>query len=172
VVPYLPSDAHAGGTLLVDALVTHAAIAGAAPLHAPATTEYTVTARVGGVQVAAGRVPANATKFSLPLALHGLRPSTSPAALECTLKAGAQSFAANTTLAYLPENAHGSVTKRDLKTGAILARGTDGKGPFAPVFPVGFYTAFGGYLADNLTVLDDIKAQGCVCAGKERAGGR
>jgi hypothetical protein len=159
-VPYLASDA--SGTLLVDAITTHERIAGAAPLHDTSAPAYTVTAHAGGVLVAEGIVPANASKFALPLSFHGLHPSMTPADLECSLLAGGQTFAASSKLAYMPENTHGSTTKRDLKTGGLLARGTDGKGPWAPVLPVGFYTSFGGYLATNISALDDIKAQGYV----------
>ncbi|KAF8970629.1 hypothetical protein BDZ97DRAFT_54254 [Flammula alnicola] len=49
----------------------------------------------------------------------------------------------------------------DLRTGAMLARPADGKGgPFAPVFPIGFYTGFGGYLVDDFTIPAQLKAQG------------
>jgi hypothetical protein len=160
VVPYLPSDASAGGTLLVDAFVTHSQLAGATTLKNTAASSYHVTATAGGVKVASGSVPANATKYTIPLSLKGLSTGLSPLDLECTLTTNWQIFTAKSQLSYLPDNKNGSTTKRDLKTGALLARGTDGKGPYAPVFPVGFYTNFGGYLADNLTVLDDIKAQG------------
>jgi hypothetical protein len=160
VVPYLSSDAN--GTLLVDAITTHERIAGAAPLDSTTAHTYTVTARANDVIVASGAVPVNASKFELPLSFHGLHPSMTPADLECTLVAGAQTFAASAKMPYMPENAHGSTTKRDLKTGALLARGSNGKGPWEPVLPVGFYTDFGSYLATNLSALDDIKAQGSV----------
>lgn len=51
----------------------------------------------------------------------------------------------------------------DLKTGALLARPADGSpGPYAPVFAMGFYTQFDGYLTTNLSVLNELKAQGYV----------
>ena len=34
--------------------------------------------------------------------------------------------------------------------------------PYWPIFPMGFYTAFGGYLDSNLSVLEDLKDEGCV----------
>ena len=49
----------------------------------------------------------------------------------------------------------------DLRTGALLAKPADGKGgAYETVFPVGFYTNFGGYLASNISLVDEIKAQG------------
>lgn len=49
----------------------------------------------------------------------------------------------------------------DLRTGALLSRPATGKaGPYETVFPIGFYTDFGGYLASNLSVLDDLKERG------------
>ena len=50
----------------------------------------------------------------------------------------------------------------DLQTGAVLARPADGKGPFAPVFPIVFYTWFDDYLAQDLTIPAQLKAQGYV----------
>jgi hypothetical protein len=51
----------------------------------------------------------------------------------------------------------GGVVQTDGRTGGLLAGKTKSK-----VFPFGFYTAFGGYLDSNLTVLDEIKKQGWV----------
>jgi hypothetical protein len=148
-------------------------------LNGPSPKKLHVTATIAGKVVASGDVPVNSTKFEIPLSLKGLKTSMAPLDLSCSLtvpgsggprgsnslessssSSRVQTFHAQSELSYLPENPHGSTTKRDLKTGALLARGTNGKGPYAPVFPVGFYTNFGGFLADNLTRLDDIKTQG------------
>jgi len=49
----------------------------------------------------------------------------------------------------------------DLRTGALLAKPADGSdGKYESVFPIGFYTWFDGYLAGNLSILDELKAQG------------
>ena len=49
----------------------------------------------------------------------------------------------------------------DLRTGAILAKPADGKGgSYAPVFPIGFYTTFDGYMAQDLNISAQLKAQG------------
>jgi len=64
-------------------------------------------------------------------------------------------------LAYLPNPQHGSVTKMDLRTGGLLAKHTNRKGgSYESVFPIGFYTNFGGYLARNLSILNELKQQG------------
>ncbi|KAK7684428.1 hypothetical protein QCA50_012375 [Cerrena zonata] len=77
-------------------------------------------------------------------------------------QAKSQTFQTTSQLFFLPPPASGrSVTRMDLRTGALLSRPATGKGgPYETVFPIGFYTDFGGYLASNLSVLDDLKSQG------------
>jgi hypothetical protein len=73
----------------------------------------------------------------------------------------AQTFEATAALFYLPDPSQGSVTKMDLRTGALLAKPANGSGGnYEPVFPIGFYTTYGGYLASNFSVLDELKTQG------------
>jgi hypothetical protein len=139
VIPYLASDAHASNTLLVDTIVTHSEIAGAVTLHGSASGSVQVTAHVDGRVVASGVVPFNQSKASIPLSLTGLAPRSAPYALECTATTGGQTFAASGNLTYLPNPKHGSATKRDLKSGALLAKKADGTGVYEPVFPVGWY---------------------------------
>lgn len=75
--------------------------------------------------------------------------------------AGTQVFSATTSLSYLPNPTNGSVTKMDLRTGALMAKPANGSdGAYAPVFAIGFYSAYDGYLASNFSVLDELKAQG------------
>jgi hypothetical protein len=161
VKPYLPSDST--GTLLVDSILTYSDISGATPITAKYTssTKLTVTAQVNGKTIAKGSIPLNATKAELPLALKGLIPRSQAYDLSCTATINGQNFSAKSELAYLPLPKAGSVTKMDLKTGALLARPATGKGgSYAPVFPIGYYTNFGDYLATNLSLLNDIKAAG------------
>jgi hypothetical protein len=64
-------------------------------------------------------------------------------------------------LSYLPNPTNSSVTKMDLRTGALLAKPADGSdGEYESFFPIGFFTWFDGYLAGNLSILDELKAQG------------
>lgn len=163
---------------MIDAPVTFSEITGAAPINlpthgSPGTLEVTVT--VNGKTLARGPVSINATKAELPFSLKDLKPQTAPFDVKCSAtysspgsKGTSQTFSANTSLSYLPDPPDGrSVTKMDLRTGALLAKPAKGKrGAYETVFPVGFYTDFGGYLATNLSVIDEIKAQGftVVCA--------
>lgn len=44
-----------------------------------------------------------------------------------------------------------------------MAKPANGKGgEYGYVFPIGFYTSFGGYLSSNLSVINDLKEQGYV----------
>lgn len=75
--------------------------------------------------------------------------------------ANLQIFEATAALYYLPNPTQGSTTKMDLRTGALLAKPANGsEGNYDTIFPIGFYTAYGGYLASNLSKLDEIKEQG------------
>ncbi|KAG8765231.1 hypothetical protein FRC12_007614 [Ceratobasidium sp. 428] len=67
-------------------------------------------------------------------------------------------FRASSTVQYLPPvpKEIGGVVQMDGSTGALVS----GQGKRSPVLPFGFYTAFGGYLDKNLTVLDEIKKDG------------
>jgi predicted ATP-grasp superfamily ATP-dependent carboligase len=72
-----------------------------------------------------------------------------------------QTFEATAQVYYLPNPSEGSVTKMDLRTGALLAKPANGSGgDYETVFPIGFYTTYDGYLASNTSVLDELKAQG------------
>ncbi|KIM82042.1 hypothetical protein PILCRDRAFT_88833 [Piloderma croceum F 1598] len=49
----------------------------------------------------------------------------------------------------------------DLCTGELLAKPANGLGEdYEPVFPIGFYTTYREYLTFNISVLDELKAQG------------
>ncbi|KAG9127924.1 hypothetical protein FRC07_007575 [Ceratobasidium sp. 392] len=56
----------------------------------------------------------------------------------------------------VPKNV-GGVVQSDGRTGGLIAGQGKKRGP---VLPFGFYTAFGGYLEKNVTVLDEIKKDG------------
>jgi hypothetical protein len=63
---------------------------------------------------------------------------------------------------YYPLATARTLTKMGLHTGTFLANpATTGlEGTYEPVFPIGFYTTLDGYLASNLSVIDDLKEQG------------
>lgn len=51
----------------------------------------------------------------------------------------------------------------DMRSGALLAKPPTGEdGPYQYVFPIGFYTQYGSYLASNLSIPGILKEQGCV----------
>jgi hypothetical protein len=86
--------------------------------------------------------------------------------LSCTavLASPKQTFTSiPTNLTYLPPPpaSIGSVTKVDLRTGGLLAKRAHAQETYESVFPLGFYTDFGGYLEGNDTVLEELTSQGC-----------
>ncbi|KAF7974635.1 hypothetical protein HWV62_11626 [Athelia sp. TMB] len=188
IKPYLAEDAPGAASMLIDTAVTTDSIPGAAPIALPAgwsgsTESLAVTISVDGRTLAQGTAPLNASGYALPFSLSALQPQMEARNVSCagsytpSAAAPPHSSAARrafqppalpawadlayTALAYLPNPATGSATKMDMQTGALLARPADGsEGPYAPVFALGFYTAFDGYLTANLSVLDELKAQG------------
>jgi len=173
--PYLAEDATSSlshgpsdVSFLIDTQITFSQIANAEPITLPpghAQGLLSVSVTVNGKNLASGLVPLNTTKHLLPFSLSSLKPQAQAYNISCsaTFASSSQKFQAFGSLSYLPDPPPeiGSVTKMDLRTGAVLARPADGKGgPFAPVFPIGFYTGFDNYLARDLTIPAQLKAQG------------
>lgn len=123
-----------------------------------------MTVSVNGKKLTSGHVPLNATKFALPFSLSSLKPRAEAYNITCSATFSSQEFRTTALLTYLPDPPAdiGSVTKMDLRTGGLLARPANGKGgPFEAVFPIGFYTSYGGFLETNYsTVLPVLKQQG------------
>lgn len=172
IKPYLPEDAATPAGFLIDTPITSSQVAGAAPITIPAhgpVGVLEVTVKVNGHTLAQGPVALNASKVELPFSLRALQPQSAAFNVECSATYSApsargapQTFTAATTLSYLPDPPDGrSVTKMDLRTGALLAKPATGKGgAYETVFPVGFYSNFDGYLTPNVSVIDEIAAQG------------
>ncbi|KAI1787420.1 hypothetical protein LXA43DRAFT_713557 [Ganoderma leucocontextum] len=164
IKPYLPEDASASQTFIIDAPVVYSQVSGAAPIDLPTGTPASalqVTVTVGGKTLVTGSLAPNA-KTSLSFSLKDLSPQSTPYDVECTAKYGSShTYTAKTQLSYLPDPPNGrSVTKMDLRTGALLAKPATGNGgDYETVFPFGFYTSF-DYLASNLAVIDTIASQG------------
>ncbi|KAF8900151.1 hypothetical protein CPB84DRAFT_1779443 [Gymnopilus junonius] len=170
--PYLAEDAKTSSNdvaILIDTPVTFSQIANALPIslshfNALAQTSLSVTVSTNGKTLVTGKVPLNASRHELPFKLSALEPRIQAYDLSCTATLESQKFDATGSLSFLPDPPAdiGSVTKMDLRTGAVLARPADGKGgPFAPVFPIGFYTGFDNYLAQDPTGIPaQLKAQG------------
>ncbi|KAF8626683.1 hypothetical protein AX15_004767 [Amanita polypyramis BW_CC] len=167
--PYLPGDGLDGShpvSVLIDAPVVYSLINGAKPIVIPDGSypgSLNVTVSVDGRVLAKGSLPLNATKHELPFSLSALQPRPAAYKLTCTATYESQTFVATSLLTYLPSPPSDikSVTKMDLRTGALLARPADGTGgPYSPVFPVGFYTDYGNYLGRNLSIPAELASQG------------
>ncbi|KAM5540947.1 hypothetical protein V8D89_005258 [Ganoderma adspersum] len=164
IKPYLPEDAFTSQTFLIDAPVIHSQVTGAAPIVLPTRSSASplhVTVAVNGKTLATGSLAPNAST-TLSFSLKDLAPQAAPYDVQCTAKYGSSAnYTATAQLSYLPDPPAGrSVTKMDLRTGALLAKPATGKGGgYETVFPVGFYTSF-DYLSANLSTIDEIAAQG------------
>lgn len=170
--PYLPGDSNDANdptavSVLIDAPVTFRKILNAAPINIPTGSlpNLQVTVKINGATIASGSVPLNSTKQALPFSLSSLAPTKSAYTMTCTATLSGQTFTATEKLTFLPNPPAGigSVTKMDQRTGALLARPANGSGgPFAPVFPIGFYTQFDNYLAKDLSISATLAQQGYV----------
>lgn len=154
-------------SILVDAPVVYSYINNTNAIaiqNVSSPGSLTVTVKTStGVVLAQGSVPVNSNKTELPLSLSSLQPSSSAYNITCTATYNSQTFNATSLLTYLPSlpSGIGSVTKMDLRTGALLAQPAKGSGgAFAPVFPIGFYTLFDSYLATNLSIPATLASQG------------
>ncbi|KAK7026408.1 hypothetical protein VNI00_015643 [Paramarasmius palmivorus] len=167
VKPYLPEDITPTDdssfvSILVDTPVVFSKITGAEPIS-DTSSDLSVTVIVDGETLTSGTVPLNATKHPLTFSLSSLEPRTEAYAISCQASVGGQNFTHDTILTYLPEKPTdiGSVTKMDMRTGALLARPADGSdGPYERVLPIGFYTQFDNFLAKNLSAIKVLKDQG------------
>ncbi|KAF8332087.1 uncharacterized protein EI90DRAFT_3056512 [Cantharellus anzutake] len=98
-------------------------------------------------------------EVNVPLATY-FAPSSQGYQIQCVAKVqGASTYNSSTVLKYLPPNQNGSVIKLDLRTGTLLTK-PKGSTEYQPIVPYGFYTSFSDYLALNLSVVNEIKAQG------------
>lgn len=162
--PYLAEDVLSPAAVLIDTPVVYYEITNAEPIRLCSDdTVLNVTVSLNGRTLATGRVPLNATAYELPFSLEGITPQKAAYNLSCeaTYAAASQTFSATTALSVLPNPTNSSVTKMDLRTGALLAKPATGLGgTYEPVFPIGFYTNFDGYLTTNLSVINELKEQG------------
>jgi hypothetical protein len=168
--PYLAEDATTLSpqdmAILIDAPVVFQHISNAASISMPAFNTpglLSVSVSVDGNRLTGGTVPLNATKHALSFSLSSLKPRVEAYTITCGATFSSQRYQATGSLTYFPDPppSIGSVTKMDLRTGAILAKPADGKGgSYAPVFPIGFFTTFEGYLTQDLNISAQLKAQG------------
>lgn len=166
-IPFLPDDLDTSSSvILVDALVRNQAIMGAQPLNLTSqNSELQVTVSLDGETLTTGNICLNGSA-ALPFSLSHMSPRMTPYSLTCTavtVSSPKQTFTSiPTNLTYLPSPPDhiGSVTKLDLRTGGLLAKRAVIQEPYQPIFPVGFFTSFDGYLNDNDTALEVLKSQG------------
>ncbi|KAF8153023.1 hypothetical protein B0H34DRAFT_721877 [Crassisporium funariophilum] len=164
VQPYLPEDVSShSASILVDTSVTFTQIHSASLIESsPLDGTLELTIEIESADSVHVNVPVNVSNWDIPLSLNKLEPRTKPYSVKCTAdivsKEGNQTFVATSLLSYLPDPVSGSVTKLDRRTGALLTKSVGGA--FEPIFPIGFYTNFGKYLAFNISILDELKAQG------------
>ena len=149
------------GAFLIDTEITHTFIRGAIPIDSvDKNSEVTVTISVNGHSIAHGSVPLAASAHSIPFSLESLEPQKKPYSVLCIATAeDGRTFRTTSSILRLPDPKSGSVTKMDLRTGALLVKKSN---KWESIFPIGFYTNFGGYLAKDLDILDDLKERGCV----------
>lgn len=172
LIPFLPDDNDptnpSSGAILVDALVRKTRIKGSEPLDTVSPfqdTELLVNVYLDGRYLTSGKVPLNGSA-ALPFSLTEISTRIEPYDLTCTatLSSSSRTFkSVPTHLTYLPfpDASIGSFTKLDLRTGGLLAKRVNDSKPYEPIFPMGFYTSFGGYLDGNFSVLEDLKHDGC-----------
>ncbi|KAF5380280.1 hypothetical protein D9757_007972 [Collybiopsis confluens] len=180
VKPYLPDDVNTHSSdptfvsILVDTPVTFTTISGATALSQQqisslnANTSLAVMVLLDGKPLTSGTVPLNASKHALTFSLSTLEPRVQAHNLTC-LGAFSNDAANNTIVngsslfTFLPSKPDGigSVTKMDMRSGALLAKPPTGEdGPYSRVFPIGFYTQYDPYLTQNLSLLGVLKEQG------------
>ncbi|KAG1757074.1 hypothetical protein EDB19DRAFT_1932603 [Suillus lakei] len=177
--PYLEEDAKSAA-FVVDTLIVYDWITGAESISLPSNSSssssstglgsLSVTINVGSVHTTAN-VSLNATGIQIPVDISKLVAQKTAYNVSCSATysapsssgsqpANAQIFNTSSSLLYLPDT-NASVTKTDLRTGALWVRPASGKGgAFAPFIPQGFYINFDQYLATNLTMIDQLKADG------------
>ncbi|KAL0574087.1 hypothetical protein V5O48_007872 [Marasmius crinis-equi] len=172
IKPYLPEDTEQTDdstfvSILVDTPVVFSQVNGATPItlsEGSDSPELSVTVTLDGKDLTTGKVPLNATKHALTFSLSSLTPRTEAYTLACTAEmADGQTFTTTSLFTFLPEKPAdiASVTKMDIRTGALLARPADGSdGPYERIFPVGFYTQFDSFLAKNISAIGVLKDQG------------
>ena len=162
--PYIAEDVISGAGFVIDTVVTHSQVRGAMPIVlGPVVKPLSVSISIGDSILTDGLVPINTTKFEIPFSLTKLIPRKEPYTVSCSATyPDGQKYTTTTPLSYLPNPLSGSVTKIDSRTGGLWTKpfSAGHSAGYTPVFSLGFYTSFDGYLAKDLSILDDLKARG------------
>ena len=139
IKPYLAEDMT--GSFIIDTIITDTEISGAERIDSAAShsSVVLVTISVNGQNLTTETVPLNTTGHELNVPLASLEPQKEAFDVTCTaLASDGQTFQTSTSLLRMPNNEDGSVTKMDLRTGAMLVKDAEGK--WESVFAIGFYT--------------------------------
>jgi hypothetical protein len=175
--PYIAEDASSPGIFIFDTPITYSHINGASPITLPSSggsssfPTLNVTIEVNGKTVGSGSVPLNASRYELDFDFSSLSPTSSgpyEATCSATYNSGSshsssqqQTYSTTAELLYIPNPTQGSVTKMDMRTGAMMAKPANGSdGPYEYVFPIGYYTDFDGMLSGNQSAVTYIKSLG------------
>jgi len=175
--PYLQEDAE-NVAFIIDTPIVDRYIQGASPIALPSSGSgswdglgtMNVTISIGGRVCANQEVPLNTTGYEIPLHVSSLPTQKTAYQVTCTATYQGETssspdhiepyYSASASLLYLPDT-QGSVVKTDLRTGTLWTRPANGTGgPFQPFIPQGFYVSFDQYLAKNLSIIDQLKADG------------
>ncbi|KAG2137480.1 hypothetical protein DEU56DRAFT_756062 [Suillus clintonianus] len=173
--PYLEEDAKSAA-FVVDTPIVYDWVAGAERISLSSGSgssggsadlgSLCVTISVGSVHTTAN-VALNSTGIQIPVDISNLKAQKTAYDVSCSATyssksqpANEQTFNTSSSLLYLPDT-DASVTKTDLRTGALWVRPPSGEGgAFAPFIPQGFYVNFDQHLASNLSIIDQLKADG------------
>ncbi|KAL8280729.1 hypothetical protein RQP46_006733 [Phenoliferia psychrophenolica] len=157
VRPYVEGDKTA--SIVVDAAVNYQL--GTAWASSASSLSLSIT--VGDRTVVSGAtLAANSTGTKFSFDLDQLKAQTTAFEMSCTaqLGNGGATYSASSSFLYLPPNPYnGSVVKMDKLTGAMLVPNKVGNS-WEPLWPLGYFVTFQGYLDTNLSVLDEMKANG------------
>ncbi|KAF8440010.1 hypothetical protein L210DRAFT_857297 [Boletus edulis BED1] len=171
--PYLEEDAK-DAAFIIDTPIVYQYVQGASLISLPSSGSECDDLGTMDVQISIGHifarqaVPLNSTGYEITVDISSLPAQKMGYNVTCNATYQAetpssptpQCFSTNASLLYLPDT-NGSVVKTDLRTGALWARPADGKGcDFQPFIPQGFYVPFDQYLAKNLSLIDQLKADG------------
>ncbi|KAI9448630.1 hypothetical protein BJY52DRAFT_1193290 [Lactarius psammicola] len=147
LIPFLPDDLadNSSSLILVDALVRNQEIAGVQPLVMPSSPDAELSVSVFADWKAFDFWDRPLEWHRLPF--HSLYPHYR---------------LAEAIFPYLHSDAAAPSRDSNQRTGGLLAKRARSQDPYEPIFPVGFFTQFGGYLEGNDGILEDLKSQGCV----------
>ncbi|KAF8125647.1 hypothetical protein EV363DRAFT_1402396 [Boletus edulis] len=151
--PYLEEDAK-DAAFIIDTPIIYQYIQGASLISLPSSGSECDDLGTMDVQLSIGHifarqaVPLNSTGYEITVDISSLP---------------AQKIGYNVSMqCYISSrNAIIAYPATDLRTGALWARPADGKGgDFQPFIPQGFYVPFDQYLAKNLSLIEQLKADG------------